>query len=110
MTRRLGRSIHDDPKDHWRAYQPTEVLLPPRRSAMDYESMATTMDSDPLQMSQIEKARNTVVHQSIRFFPDDDEAAVDYAKNVMLMLGIHSSQEQEYVFALSPTPIPHTQD
>lgn len=76
--------------------------MPQRRSAMDYESMATTMDADPLDKSQIEKARDTVVAQSIKYFPDDDAKAVDYAYNVMMMLGIHSSQDDEHVPTLDP--------
>lgn len=70
---------------------------------MDYESMATTMDSDPLKESQIEKARKTVAAQSARFFPDDKDAAVDYAYHVMMMLGIHPSQDDEHAPTLPPS-------
>jgi len=76
--------------------------VPPRRSSMDYESMATTMDSDPLQESQIAKARRTVAAQSARFFPDDKDKAVDYATHVMKMLGIHPSQDDDHVPSLAP--------
>lgn len=104
--RMVGRPTHDDPKAPWRAYQPANRSdVPPRRSAMDYESMATTMEADPLEQSQIDKARLTVAHQARKKFPEDIAAAGKWAKQTMLMLGIHESQKDDIVPTLDPNAL-----
>lgn len=80
-----------------------------RATAMDYESMTTTMEADPLNLSQIEKARRTVVRQAIKQHPQDQQAASRRARETMLMLGIHPTQEHELVPTLPPNVLPNSQ-
>lgn len=75
--------------------------MAPRRSAMDYESMATTMEADPLESSQIDKTRLTVIAQARKLHGDTPEA-VSWARETMLMLGIHSSQDGDHQSELTP--------
>ena len=77
---------------------------------MDYESMATTMEADPLEEDQISKARRTVVQQAIRKYPDDRAAAVEYAREMTFMLGIHPDQDHEHQSVLTPQKINTTTD
>jgi hypothetical protein len=67
-------------------------------SAIDAESMTVTMDGDPLEDDQISKARLTVCANV-----DNAEEATE----LMMMLGIHPSQEKEAVSTLGPNNLPN---
>lgn len=69
-------------------------------SAKKAEAMAVTMDSDPLQADQIERARRVVAAHS---------ADVAEATELMQMLGIHPGQDQPTrVLAPNSLPNPNT--
>ena len=69
-----------------------------RSSTMDYEAMTTTMEADPLQASQIDKARRTIASNA----ENADDAA-----ELMKMLGIHPSQDDESGPSLLPSNLPN---
>lgn len=70
-------------------------------SALDAESMTVTMDGDPLEPTQIEKARLTVCGNV-----DNAEEAIE----LMMMLGIHPSQETSVHPLLAPNNLPNPQN
>ena len=66
-----------------------------RATAMDYEAMTSTMEADPLEDSQIDKARRVIAGH-----PDVDAAA---AAELMKMLGIFPGQEAD---VMAPVTMP----
>lgn len=102
--RHLGLYHSEDPQAAWRAYQPSGRDMAPRRgssTAIDYESMATTMDSDPLGGDQIVKARNTVAS----WFANHDLSAPELA-DTLKMLGIFPGDESSPL-SLGPHELPN---
>ena len=74
-------------------------------SAIDAESMTVTMDGDPLEQTQVDKARRTVVGWVSR-----NDLGVSDAEELFKMLGICPSQDEDHVPALGPSNLPNPQN
>lgn len=67
-------------------------------SAIDAEAMTETMECDPLEETQIERARRTVCANS---------ADATEAIELMMMLGIHPDQDKAVQPTLAPNNLPN---
>lgn len=79
MTRKVGRSRNDDPKDEWRSYRPR------KRTPKDYETAACILDVNPPGLVQRQKAQYTVACNSKN---------AEELKEFLLMLGIYYPEEE----------------